>query len=84
MLRVREGFNKKRSGKVWSFTTPRGAGGVSEGSEKATLLFWGLKKGQQWQKKHVEKDHMRPRPHWGAQAMWPIYMTIYNACKKWG
>ena len=45
---LREGFNKKR-GKVWSFAIP-GGGGVSEGSEKTTLLFWGLKKGKKWPK----------------------------------
>ena len=35
---IREGFKKKISGKVWSFTNPRG-GGVAEGNEKTILLF---------------------------------------------
>ena len=32
-------------------------GGVSEGSEKTTLLFWGLKKGKKWLK-NVKKNKL--------------------------
>ena len=36
---LREGFQKRKGEKVWSFAIPGGEG-VSEGSEKAILLFW--------------------------------------------
>ena len=40
--------SKKKTGKSMVFYQTRG--GVSEGSEKTKLLFWGLKKGQKWPK----------------------------------
>ena len=49
MLVVKGRVPKKKRGKSMVFCHTRGWG-VSEGSENAILLFWGLKKGKKWPK----------------------------------